>query len=512
MAETSKNGIYYNDDENSVADVLADMKKLAESTDKAIEQAKYDDSKLKTKNTEQDTNIQKNTENIDSINKKETEQDKEIEEIKTKDISQDKLIEQLQEENEELKVENSLIKEQIPDGNIVGNSIHIEDSSNLEMSLKLNGGHKQETNDNSPSPDYPSEIETVKDNVIIEICNKNLFDKNNVNKFLGYIDGNGNLNEGDKSRKTLYIKCKANTNYTVLKIISSRFRVGTFKTIENTSHMISGVFDDNSEKTALTINSGDGAIYIAVTYYAGGIDTLSEEEILDSIQIEESSTATDYISHQSQNITIPIQQEMLEGDYIDEVEHHEWGKVVLDGENIKFTDKSGTLNNMFITSAISKFKKPSSNSEEIPVISNYFKSSSTNYIYANSVEGINIRVDKKICVGFGLENEITTVEQANEWLKEHNVILYAPLEEPLDLELTSEQKAIMNQKLYTYKNITNIDTDNELASLDVTYKKDIETEHNKLQNQIDEIKQLISTTETSALLLENLQKEVESEV
>lgn len=92
------------------------------------------------------------------------------------------------------------------------------------------------------------------------------------------------------------------------------------------------------------------------------------------------------------------------------------------------------------------------------------------------------------------------------------MILYAPLEEPLDLELTSEQKAIMNQKLYTYKNITNIDTDNELASLDVTYKKDIETEHNKLQNQIDEIKQLISTTETSALLLENLQKEVESEV
>ena len=51
-----------------------------------------------------------------------------------------------------------------------------------------------------------------------------------------------------------------------------------------------------------------------------------------------------------------------------------------------------------------------------------------------------------------------------------------------------------------------------LASIDVEYKKDLETEHNKLQNEIDEIKQLISTTETSALLLDNLQKDVESEV
>lgn len=37
MAETSKNKIYYNDDENSIADILTDMKRMAESTDNAIE-------------------------------------------------------------------------------------------------------------------------------------------------------------------------------------------------------------------------------------------------------------------------------------------------------------------------------------------------------------------------------------------------------------------------------------------------------------------------------------------
>ena len=47
MAETSKNKIYYNDNENSVADVLADMKKMAESTDEAIENSKYNDAAIK---------------------------------------------------------------------------------------------------------------------------------------------------------------------------------------------------------------------------------------------------------------------------------------------------------------------------------------------------------------------------------------------------------------------------------------------------------------------------------
>ncbi len=72
MAKTSKNNIYYNDDENSIADVLADMKELAESADEAIENAKYDDKQIK--------------QDISNIEKK----------------------------NEELKEENQTLKDQIP--------------------------------------------------------------------------------------------------------------------------------------------------------------------------------------------------------------------------------------------------------------------------------------------------------------------------------------------------------------------------------------------------------------
>ena len=67
--------------------------------------------------------------------------------------------------------------------------------------------------------------------------------------------------------------------------------------------------------------------------------------------------------------------------------------------------------------------------------------------------------------------------------------------------------------MHTYKNITHIySTDETSPIMNVEYAKDLNTQNNNLQNQIDEIKQLISTTQTSAMLLDNLQKEVESEV
>ena len=53
-------------------------------------------------------------------------------------------VEQVQAENEALKAENKLIKEQIPSASASGNSVHIEDSGTLDFDWKIRGGHKQE--------------------------------------------------------------------------------------------------------------------------------------------------------------------------------------------------------------------------------------------------------------------------------------------------------------------------------------------------------------------------------
>ena len=188
MAETSKNKIYYNDNEDSIADVLEDMKKLAESTDNAIEKAKYNDTELKNKNTAQD---------------------EEIEQLKEKDTTQDSLIEELQTKVVNLEAENTSLKNQIPSGEATGNPIHLTDSSDLECEIVPISGTEQETREgynlaktddmivsagsctlkiNIPSGDYT--LAFYKSRISgVTISNVYLFEF----KYIKYYDSNDNL-------------------------------------------------------------------------------------------------------------------------------------------------------------------------------------------------------------------------------------------------------------------------------------------------------------------------------
>ena len=258
-------------------------------------------------------------------------------------------------------------------------------------------------------------------------------------------------------------------------------------------------FNEDTEKTVIWINAS--AIFNNAV-----------------IRIWANTDKSDFVKHQSQTAIMPVQQKMLEGDYISDVEHHEWQKFIFDGVTNRLNQKTGTsANNLYYTSYISNLLAPTSNGVKIEICSNCFKSYTANQLYGQDLVGVAVTTGKSFSIGFGLESSIDTLDKANEKLKElydagTPIIIYYKLAEAIDLELTSEQKAVREQKLYTYKNITNISVSDELASIDVNYKKDPTTEHDDLQNQIDEIKQLISTTETSALLLDNLQKDVETEV
>jgi|GEM_PF-4091033 hypothetical protein len=142
MAETSKNKIYYNDDENSVADVLTDMKKMAESTDKAIENSKYNDAQIKKDIS--DAKKEQATQNTSITNlQKDNETNKEdITSIKEKDISQDKYILELEAENVRLREDMN----GFPQGQASGESIDLIDSAERRFKeFKVKGNSKQET-------------------------------------------------------------------------------------------------------------------------------------------------------------------------------------------------------------------------------------------------------------------------------------------------------------------------------------------------------------------------------
>lgn len=129
--------------------------------------------------------------------------------------------------------------------------------------------------------------------LILKSIGKNLFDKNNANILNVSFSEDGKKLNSSNNGKTLWIPCKSNTTYTISKISSTRFRLLT--TSETPDVNVVGVdYVYKTTETSATITTSTGIKYLCVYYYLNGTDTLTEQEILDSIQIEEGSTATNY--------------------------------------------------------------------------------------------------------------------------------------------------------------------------------------------------------------------------
>lgn len=358
-----------------------------------------------------------------------------------------------------------------------------------------------------PSPGSPSPVKTVGQNV-------NLFDKDNANILNGYVINGQEVISADANARTLYIPCDANTDYTISKL-ASRLNVGYSVDIPTLGGTVCNVVNVGNTATKTTYKTGDDAKYLVVFYHSMAVTSPTEQEVLDSIKIEKGSKATAYspygqgsaeikvdnglettdANYQSYTKVLPIQEEMLEGDYIEDVEHHGWGKYEITGnEDWK---KSGNPNNisyyLIINSILVNIDgntfSPSSSESETKVaivLSNHFKAISPNQLFEGSENGICLNWvggEKQMRLGFGLDSDINTVDKLKAWLKSlydagTPVIVYYKLATPKALELTEEQKAILNS-FYTYKGITNISVDG-IGTLKVNYKKDLETIINNL--------------------------------
>lgn len=136
------------------------------------------------------------------------------------------------------------------------------------------------------------------------IKSKNLFDKNNANIISGaYVANNVNvITSSGAGLKLLYIPITGGKTYTISKVSSNVFRVTTTTQIPAIGVSIASTTVNNSA-TSITYTTDTDAKYLVVNYYANA-DTLTEQVILDSIQIEEGSTATTYESFNSTKINI----------------------------------------------------------------------------------------------------------------------------------------------------------------------------------------------------------------
>lgn len=170
----------------------------------------------------------------------------------------------------------------------------------------------------------------------LNVCNKQLFNKNDYLFYRGYIVSASNPTiHYESNNYMVYIPCKTNTNYTISKIITKRFAVGYTTEIPTDGTILQSVIMKNDTDTSISIQTGNDAQYLVAYIRNGNISGESSlEDIINSLQIEEGSTATSYEEHKEQMIPFPLAegQKLMEGDYLaDDGVHHVRGQVVLKG-------------------------------------------------------------------------------------------------------------------------------------------------------------------------------------
>lgn len=252
------------------------------------------------------------------------------------------------------------------------------------------------------------------------------------------------------------------------------------------------------------------------------------------VQLKSGKTNTDWIKLEIQQRISPVQQTMFEGDtFVKQdakwCEKHNWKTMSFDGQNMAsqaggtFADfkENGNVVRVFkVSDLLISSVRDDILCDKLPVRKDSMWNGKDYGIqtYQNQNNIVISLPYADVEKNYGEELTVDNYTKAYyKYLQDNELTIYYKLAEPVLLECTEAQSKVLDEiysKAHTYKNITNISAESAEINpiVNVKYLKDTETEHNKLQAQINEIKQLLSTTETSALLVNNLEKDLRMEV
>nr|DAZ70010.1 MAG TPA: hypothetical protein [Caudoviricetes sp.] len=361
----------------------------------------------------------------------------------------------------------------------------------------------------------------------VDIVNKNIFkeisNKKDIKKaYFNIIGGILNIKKGE----ICIISFDTNNNQGGLYLNEDIFLFqGNYSvTCDGKRHYLIGKVKDqiNTNVTILktnkeTTNNYDISNVLVTKYDASNVDTK-------------------YIKHQEQSYLVDVQQPMFEGDKFIKTDGKWYEKHCVKTEimltfpttNIEVCGTFANFQtNRNIAFAVVKNDLKITNVRN-DILCDKLKTKD-NSMWGGKEEGIQTYINSNkfmisipfedIEKNFGEELTINNYSQAfRKYINDNGPFkIYYLLEEPELVECTETQNKVLDEiynKAHIYKNITNISAESAEVNptLNIKYLKDTETEHNKLQAQIDEIKQLLSTTQTSSLLLDNMQKDLESEV
>ena len=334
------------------------------------------------------------------------------------------------------------------------------------------------------------------------------------------------------------LNCKQNTQYVFqVNIVGYTYTsklIGQFLiayTDGSTSYMQTD--GTNAGKYSLISKAGKTVKALVWNGYSSGHFAYIDKN---DIQLDEATTLTNIVQHEEQSYLVDVQQEMLKGDTFVRKDGKWYEKHCVKTE-IMLTfpttniEVCGTFANFQINRniafAVVKNDLKITNVRN-DILCDKLKAKD-NSMWGGKEDGIQTYINSNkfmisipfedIEKNFGEELTINNYSQAfKKYINDNGPFkIYYLLEEPELVECTEAQNKVLDEiynKAHTYKNITNISAESVEVNptLNIKYLKDAETEHNKLQAQINEIKELLSSTEISALLVNNLEKDLRMEV
>lgn len=378
--------------------------------------------------------------------------------------------------------------------------------------LANNGDDTYEQYGAMPSPRFISDIENVSGDIDITTSNKNLFNFNNLeNTNIITVNEDGSLTLANNANSAGYV----NTGKK-LKELCGGLKVGDIAYLKLITTSANNIYLQGKTNQYWIGNNSkeiiEDMLEDTVVIYGGHQKT-------DTLQIQiTKNKLEDYEAHEGQLIAFPLEQnqKLMQDDYLaNDGIHHVRDQIEFDGtENWQVSAKKYYLQisnkktrysltkNKMLCSHFKETKGENANTKQGEFFEGYYATGNRN-VFFNYDNGVG-----------GLANWKSYLAQQK--TAGTPVILEYELEAEEVEAYTEEQQEAHNQlqNAKTYKTVTNVFTDK--ADMILKYVADtktyIDNEINSIKNQLNIINGLLSTTTTSAMLLDNMQSDLESEV
>lgn len=365
-----------------------------------------------------------------------------------------------------------------------------------------------------PSLEYPSEIETIKDNIKIIQCNSNFLKKQEETEvtergLTGQVLEDGTIILNGTTINATYIQItnelkfmdfasSANLQKHVLPKGEYNFSVEkTGQTNSNSVHAylrtassgqvdfevyLMRIAEGSGKKTTFKIDENKS--YVAYMYVPANV-TFTDFTM--KFMLKRADDTSEYIQNEQKEYNLAVQKEMLLNDKFNaEKEIQTWGYI--NTKNVTNLAVSlNTSNGDFRRYSVDLKINNRKSAEYLKILCTHFKYTDSRW---HENEGIcGWESGQTFCIGT-FNKELDTAEKMKNYLLNNDVEIYYELAEQEELDLTEEQKETLTQlqNLELFKGTNNIYTEQNLALLKLDYTADTKIYiDNKIASQNKEI-------------------------